>query len=184
MIEAHGTGTVVGDQTEAQALIQLVREAGAGPQSCAVGSVKSMIGHTKCAAGIAGLIKTTLALPHRVLPPTLVETPNPKGDFEGGGLYLNTEPRPWVHGADHPRYAGVSAFGFGGTNFHAVLSEYTGDFLDHEPTNAPRWPAELLVWARPDRESVRSAFHRCLEPLEARSHPAPPHPRPAPPHAP
>ena len=97
-----------------------------------------MIGHTKCAAGIAGLIKTTLALHHRVLPPTLVETPNPKGDFEGGVLYLNTEPRPWVHGADHPRYAGVSAFGFGGTNFHAVLSEYTGDFLDHEPTNSPR----------------------------------------------
>ena len=126
---------MVGDQTEAQALIQLMREAGAGPQSCAVGSVKSMIGHTKCAAGIAGLIKTTLALHHRVLPPTLVETPNPKGDFEEGVLYLNTEPRPWVHGADHPRYAGVSAFGFGGTNFHAVLSEYTGDFLDHEPTS-------------------------------------------------
>ena len=99
LIEAHGTGTVVGDQTEAQALIQLMREAQAAPQSCAVGSVKSMIGHTKCAAGIAGLIKTTLALHHRVLPPTLVETPNPKGDFEEGVLYLNTEPRPWVHGA-------------------------------------------------------------------------------------
>ena len=107
LIEAHGTGTVVGDQTEAQALIQLMREAQAAPQSCAVGSVKSMIGHTKCAAGIAGLIKTTLALHHRVLPPTLVETPNAKGDFEEGVLYLNTEPRPWVHGALHPRYAGV-----------------------------------------------------------------------------
>ena len=172
LIEAHGTGTVVGDQTEAQALIQLMREAGAGPQSCAVGSVKSMIGHTKCAAGIAGLIKTTLALHHRVLPPTLVETPNPKGDFEGGVLYLNTEPRPWVHGADHPRYAGVSAFGFGGTNFHAVLSEYTGDFLDHEPTTSPRWPAELLVWSGPDREAVRSAVERCLESLEAGAQPA------------
>ena len=172
LIEAHGTGTVVGDQTEAQALIQLMREAGAGPQSCAVGSVKSMIGHTKCAAGIAGLIKTTLALHHRVLPPTLVETPNPKGDFEGGVLYLNTEPRPWVHGADHPRYAGVSAFGFGGTNFHAVLSEYTGDFLDHEPTNSARWPAELLVWSGPDRESVRSAVERCLVSLEAGAQPA------------
>ena len=172
LIEAHGTGTVVGDQTEAQALIQLMREAGAGPQSCAVGSVKSMIGHTKCAAGIAGLIKTTLALHHRVLPPTLVETPNPKGDFEGGVLYLNTEPRPWVHGAHHPRYAGVSAFGFGGTNFHAVLSEYTGDFLDHEPTNSPRWPAELLVWSGPDREAVRSAVERCLGSLEAGAQPA------------
>ena len=172
LIEAHGTGTVVGDQTESQALIQLMREAGAGPQSCAVGSVKSMIGHTKCAAGIAGLIKTTLALHHRVLPPTLVETPNPKGDFEEGVLYLNTEPRPWVHGALHPRYAGVSAFGFGGTNFHAVLSEYTGDFIDDEPTASPRWPAELLVWSGPDREAVRSAVERCLGSLEAGAQPA------------
>ncbi len=91
LIEAHGTGTVVGDQTEAQALIQLMREAQAGPQACAVGSVKSMIGHTKCAAGIAGLIKAAMALHQRVLPPTLVETPNPKGNFEDGVLYLNTE---------------------------------------------------------------------------------------------
>jgi acyl transferase domain-containing protein/NAD(P)H-dependent flavin oxidoreductase YrpB (nitropropane dioxygenase family)/NAD(P)-dependent dehydrogenase (short-subunit alcohol dehydrogenase family) len=172
LIEAHGTGTVVGDQTEAQALIQLMREAQAGPQSCAVGSVKSMIGHTKCAAGIAGLIKTTLALHHRVLPPTLVETPNAKGDFEEGVLYLNTEPRPWVHGALHPRYAGVSAFGFGGTNFHAVLSEYTGDFIDHEPSASSRWPAELLVWSGPDREALRSAVERCLGSLDAGAQPA------------
>ena len=81
LIEAHGTGTVVGDQTEAQALIQLMREAQAGPQSCAVGSVKSMIGHTKCAAGIAGLIKTTCALPPRA-PADPGRTPNAKGDFE------------------------------------------------------------------------------------------------------
>jgi acyl transferase domain-containing protein/NAD(P)H-dependent flavin oxidoreductase YrpB (nitropropane dioxygenase family)/NAD(P)-dependent dehydrogenase (short-subunit alcohol dehydrogenase family) len=172
LIEAHGTGTVVGDQTEAQALIQLMREAQVGPQSCAVGSVKSMIGHTKCAAGIAGLIKTALALHNCVLPPTLVETPNPKGDFEEGVLYLNTEARPWVQGADHPRFAGVSAFGFGGTNFHAVLSEYTGDFLDREPAAAPRWPAELLVWSGPDREAVRSAVERCLQFLDAGTRPA------------
>jgi acyl transferase domain-containing protein/NAD(P)H-dependent flavin oxidoreductase YrpB (nitropropane dioxygenase family)/NAD(P)-dependent dehydrogenase (short-subunit alcohol dehydrogenase family) len=172
LIEAHGTGTVVGDQTEAQALIQFMREAQAGPQSCAVGSVKSMIGHTKCAAGIAGLIKTSLALHHRVLPPTLVETPNPKGDFEEGVLYLNTEPRPWVHGATHPRYAGVSAFGFGGTNFHAVLTEYNGDYLDDESTASPRWPAELVVFSGPDREAVRSAVNRCLESLEAGARPA------------
>jgi acyl transferase domain-containing protein/NAD(P)H-dependent flavin oxidoreductase YrpB (nitropropane dioxygenase family)/NAD(P)-dependent dehydrogenase (short-subunit alcohol dehydrogenase family) len=172
LIEAHGTGTVVGDQTEAQAMIELLREAQAGPQSCAVGSVKSMIGHTKCAAGIAGLIKTSLALHHRVLPPTLVETPNPKGDFEEGVLYLNTEPKPWVHGTDHPRYAGVSAFGFGGTNFHAVLTEYTGDFLDDEATALPRWPAELLVFSGSDRGAVRSAVEHCLESLEAGAQPA------------
>jgi acyl transferase domain-containing protein len=172
LIEAHGTGTVVGDQTEAQALIQFMSEAQAEPQSCAVGSVKSMIGHTKCAAGIAGLIKTSLALHNRVLPPTLVETPNPKGDFEEGVLYLNTEARPWVHGALHPRYAGVSAFGFGGTNFHAVLSEYTGDFLDDEPSASPRWPAELLVFSGTDRKAVRAAVKRCLDSIEAGAQPA------------
>ena len=130
LVEAHGTGTVVGDQTEARRSGQLFRERGRRPQSCALGSVKSMIGHSKCAAGLAGLIKTTFALHHKVLPPTLVETPNPKANLDGGPLYLNTEARPWVHGGRSPRTAGVSAFGFGGTNFHAVLAEYTGDLLD------------------------------------------------------
>ena len=71
-----------------------------------------------------------------MLPPTLVETPNPKANLDGGPLYLNTEARPWVHGADYPRTAGVSAFGFGGTNFHAVLEEYTGDYLDRPDSGA------------------------------------------------
>src|SRR5262249_38291716 len=75
LLEAHGTGTVAGDQTEAQALAQMFREAGAAPQNTALGSVKSMIGHSKCAAGLAGLIKTTMAVYHKVLPPTLVEAP-------------------------------------------------------------------------------------------------------------
>ncbi len=151
LVEAHGTGTVVGDQTEARAIGQLIRDAGGDPQSCAIGSVKSMIGHSKCAAGLAGLIKTAFALHHKVLPPTLVETPNPKANLDGGPLYLNTEARPWVHGADHPRTAGVSAFGFGGTNFHAVLEEYTGDFLNRPNTGLRQWPAELFVWRRAGR---------------------------------
>jgi acyl transferase domain-containing protein/NAD(P)-dependent dehydrogenase (short-subunit alcohol dehydrogenase family) len=172
LIEAHGTGTVVGDQTEAQALISVMRDAGAEPQSCAVGSVKSLIGHTKCAAGIAGLLKTVLALHHRVLPPTLVERPNPKGNFEEGPLYLNTEPRPWVHGAESPRLAGVSAFGFGGTNFHAVLAEYDGDYL-HRPTlGMPRWPAELFVWSGHDRAAVLADVRRCHQALVAGAAPA------------
>src|SRR5262245_27758021 len=113
-----------------------------------------MIGHSKCAAGIAGLIKTTLALHHKVLPPTLVEKPNPKCNFEDGPLYLNTEARPWVHGAEQPRVAGVSAFGFGGTNFHAVLEEYAGDFLGEPAPGLRHWPAELLVWRRPTRAAL------------------------------
>jgi acyl transferase domain-containing protein/NAD(P)H-dependent flavin oxidoreductase YrpB (nitropropane dioxygenase family)/NAD(P)-dependent dehydrogenase (short-subunit alcohol dehydrogenase family) len=172
LIEAHGTGTVVGDQTEAQALIEVMRAAGAEPQTCAVGSVKSMIGHTKCAAGIAGLLKTVLALHHRVLPPTLVEKPNPKGNFEDGPVYLNTEPRPWVHGGAEPRLAGVSAFGFGGTNFHAVLAEYQGDYLERTTTGQQHWPAELFVWSAGDRGTLLAETERCRHALAAGASPS------------
>ena len=114
-------------------------------------SVKSMIGHTKCAAGVAGLIKAALALHHKVLPPILTDRPNPKADFAHSPFYLNTKARPWIHGGAEPRCAGVSAFGFGGTNFHAVLEEYAGDFSSRESCGLAAWPAELLVWRRPSR---------------------------------
>ncbi|MFM7149038.1 MAG: type I polyketide synthase, partial [Gemmataceae bacterium] len=170
LVEAHGTGTVVGDQTEARALARVMEQAGAGPQSCAVGSVKSMIGHTKCAAGIAGLIKTAMALHRRTLPPTLVETPNPKGNFEDGPLYLNTEARPWIHG-EGPRFAGVSAFGFGGTNFHAVLSEYEGNYKDNTP-GLTLWPAELFVWSASDRDQLAESLKKCRQALQEGARPA------------
>ena len=88
-----------------------------------------MIGHTKATAGVAGLMKASLALHNRVLPPTIgVDRPNPKARFEESPFYVNSEARPWIRDAgDHPRRAGVSAFGFGGTDFHVVLEEYTGD---------------------------------------------------------
>jgi acyl transferase domain-containing protein/NAD(P)H-dependent flavin oxidoreductase YrpB (nitropropane dioxygenase family)/NAD(P)-dependent dehydrogenase (short-subunit alcohol dehydrogenase family)/acyl carrier protein len=171
LVEAHGTGTVVGDQTEARAIGQLFRDAGGNSQSCALGSVKSMIGHSKCAAGLAGLIKTAFALHHKVLPPTLVETPNPKANLDGGPLYLNTEARPWVHGFDHPRTAGVSAFGFGGTNFHTVLEEYTGDYLNRPLAGFRRWPAELFVWRRPDRAALVASLTQCRTALAAGAEP-------------
>ncbi|WP_439622588.1 SDR family NAD(P)-dependent oxidoreductase [Gemmata sp.] len=167
LVEAHGTGTVVGDQTEARAIGQLLREAGGQERSCALGSVKSMIGHSKCAAGLAGLIKTTFALHHKVLPPTLVETPNPKANFEGGPLYLNTEPRPWVHGAEYPRTAGVSAFGFGGTNFHTVVEEYSGDYLDRPSAGFRKWPAELFVWRRATVASLTTDVKKTRDALAA-----------------
>ncbi|MBA4062288.1 MAG: polyketide synthase [Isosphaera sp.] len=171
LVEAHGTGTVVGDQTEARAIGQLFRDAGGQAQSCALGSVKSMIGHSKCAAGLAGLIKAAFALHHKVLPPTLVESPNPRANLDGGPLYLNTEARPWVHGADHPRTAGVSAFGFGGTNFHTVLEEYTGDYLDRPATGFRRWPAELFVWRRADVVGLTSDVKACRDALAAGASP-------------
>ncbi|QJW93891.1 type I polyketide synthase [Frigoriglobus tundricola] len=172
LVEAHGTGTVVGDQTEARAIGQLLRDAGGEAQSCAIGSVKSMIGHSKCAAGLAGLIKTAFALHHKVLPPTLVETPNPKANLDGGPLYLNTEAKPWVHGHDHPRTAGVSAFGFGGTNFHTVLEEYTGDFLNRPNTGLRQWPAELLVWRRADTAALLSSLKQVRDAIAAGAQPA------------
>lgn len=122
LLEAHGTGTPVGDEVEIEALRRLF-PAGDGSPRLPIGSVKSMIGHPIPASAAAGLIKTSLALYHAVLPPTLhADEPHPK--LEGSGLFLNHETRPWIHGGPHPRRAGVSAFGFGGINAHAVLEEY------------------------------------------------------------
>jgi len=160
LIEAHGTGTVVGDRAELQSLSQVFEEVGSAPQSCAIGSVKSMIGHTKNTAGVAGLIKTALALHHRVLPPTLgVDRPTPQVNLSDGPLYINTDPRPWVRRDDVPRRAGVSAFGFGGTNFHAVLEEHTGDYL-RDSSDAPlqQRPAELLIWKADTRQGLIEAI--------------------------
>jgi acyl transferase domain-containing protein len=86
-----------------------------------------MISHTIPAAGIAGLIKAALALHHKLLPPTInCEEPNPKFELEKTPFYINTETKPWIHGGPEPRRAGVSAFGFGGINAHAILEEFTG----------------------------------------------------------
>jgi acyl transferase domain-containing protein/NAD(P)-dependent dehydrogenase (short-subunit alcohol dehydrogenase family)/acyl carrier protein len=171
-VEAHGTGTVVGDQTEVASLGQIFREAGMTPRSCAIGSVKSMIGHTKCAAGLAGLINATLALHHKVLPPLLVERPNAKASFEESPFFLNTQARPWIHGGPEPRVAGVSAFGFGGTNFHAVLEEYTGDYLAEPHAALDRWPAELFVWRRASRDDLMASVQATRDALARGAAPA------------
>ncbi|MBZ0282368.1 MAG: acyltransferase domain-containing protein [Anaerolineae bacterium] len=129
LVEAHGTGTIAGDTTEVTTIIRYFNQHDLQKQHVALGSVKSQIGHTKASAGAAGLIKTVLALHHKVLPPTLnVEQPNPKFDMPNSAFYINTEARPWVQPADNvPRRAGVSSFGFGGTNFHIVMEEYRND---------------------------------------------------------
>lgn len=164
LIEAHGTGTVVGDQIEIQALQQVFNQQDGTSRRCAVGSVKSMIGHTKSAAGLASLIKAALALYHKVLPPTNeVESPNPALCSPESRFYINTEPRPWIrHESACPRRAGVSAFGFGGTNFHAVLEEYTGDFLTASVARSCACPGELLLWRAGSRQHLLDA----LAPLE------------------
>ncbi|MFJ2610274.1 SDR family NAD(P)-dependent oxidoreductase [Streptomyces sp. NPDC087425] len=159
LIEAHGTGTVVGDRTELATLTEVFQENGARPGTCAIGSVKSQIGHTKCAAGLAGLIKTTLALHHGIKPPTLhLSTPNPAWDADTSPFAFHTTAAPWaVEPAD--RIAGVSAFGFGGTNFHVVLRAH-----DQEPAAhaLDAWPAELFTFRGHDEESAVKAVHALL----------------------
>src|SRR5205085_8826248 len=122
LVEAHGTGTRVGDAAEVQALTEVFSDASQKrPTSpwCALGSVKSQIGHTKAAAGAAGLIKAALALYHKVLPPT-IKVSQPMEPLTSGRspFYINTEERPWLPRPDHPRRAAVSSFGFGGSNYH------------------------------------------------------------------
>lgn len=120
-VEAHGTGTPLGDPIEVRALTQAFQPFMTQPAACALGSVKSNVGHLDAAAGITGLIKTVLALRYGLLPPTLhYHTPNPQIDFAGTPFYVNTQLLPWP--ADpFPRRAGVSAFGIGGTNAHVIL---------------------------------------------------------------
>ncbi|HEY0992070.1 MAG TPA: type I polyketide synthase, partial [Kofleriaceae bacterium] len=125
LVEGHGTSTRVGDVVEVEALGEVLRAAGAAPRSIPLGSVKSNIGHLKAAAGAAGLLKATLALHRKVLPPSLgFARPNPNIDFERSPLFVNTALRPWTEPACGVRRAALSAFGFGGTNFHAVLEEH------------------------------------------------------------
>lgn len=172
-VEAHGTGTAVGDVVEVAALGRLFREAGAEPASCAVGSVKSQIGHTKCAAGLAGLIHAALALHHRILPPTIgVESPNPKIDLNDGPLRLNVKPQPWLHPSpDQPRRAGVSAFGFGGTNFHVVMEAYERSLTPKTQAGPREWPAELLVWTASNRTELLADLDRLADRLDAGARP-------------
>ncbi|WP_234383699.1 type I polyketide synthase, partial [Paracidovorax avenae] len=122
-VEAHGTGTVLGDPIEMAALTQAFRADTDRRGFCAVGSVKTNIGHLDAAAGVAGLIKAAMALKHAQLPPSLhCRQPNPRIDFASSPFYVNTEAAPWPRGA-FPRRAGVSSFGIGGTNVHVVLEE-------------------------------------------------------------
>jgi acyl transferase domain-containing protein/NAD(P)-dependent dehydrogenase (short-subunit alcohol dehydrogenase family) len=147
LVEAHGTGTKVGDATEIKALTEVYeasRECERPDEFpwCALGSVKSQIGHTKAAAGGAGLIKAALALYHKVLPPT-IKVDQPAESLASGAtpFYVNTTKCPWLPSGEHPRRAAVSAFGFGGSNFHCVLEE-------HSPTKpAIDWDGNVQIAA-------------------------------------
>ncbi|OBH03362.1 hypothetical protein A5696_07830 [Mycobacterium sp. E2699] len=145
LVEAHGTGTKAGDVAEFTALREVFDESGrAERQWCALGSVKSQVGHTKGAAGACGLFKAVMALHHKALPPTIkVDRPNPALEIEKTPFYLSTQTKPWI--ADHglPRRASVSSFGFGGTNFHVTVEEYTG--TGKRAWRFRSWDSELIL---------------------------------------
>ncbi|OPC84875.1 type I polyketide synthase [Embleya scabrispora] len=162
LVEAHGTGTVVGDRAELDTLTEVFTAHGAAPGACAVGSVKSQIGHTKCAAGLAGLAKAALAVHFGVHPPTLHLRRPP----DAGPFVFDNRARPWTAPVGE-RIAGVSAFGFGGTNFHAVLA-------GSEPVGAggpggadAAWPVELFCFRGTDRAAAHAALDRLAARLDA-----------------
>ncbi|MCP3927136.1 MAG: SDR family NAD(P)-dependent oxidoreductase [Desulfobacterales bacterium] len=126
LVEGHGTGTLAGDIAEFTALKEVFGESSDKKQHIALGSVKSQIGHCKSAAGSAGIIKLAMALHHKVLPPTInVTNPSEKMEITETPFYINSSQRPWLPPEGHPRRGAVSSFGFGGTNFHFTLEEYT-----------------------------------------------------------
>jgi acyl transferase domain-containing protein/NAD(P)H-dependent flavin oxidoreductase YrpB (nitropropane dioxygenase family)/NAD(P)-dependent dehydrogenase (short-subunit alcohol dehydrogenase family)/acyl carrier protein len=151
LVEAHGTGTVVGDRTELAALTEMF--SGLAPGSCTIGSVKSQIGHTKCTAGLAGVIKAATAVHTGVRPGTLhVRNPNAYWDPDTSPFAFGR--RTWSVPAEQ-RTAGVSAFGFGGTNFHAVITGYGG--VDEPRHGLREWPAELFVFRGADQAAAQKS---------------------------
>jgi acyl transferase domain-containing protein/NADP-dependent 3-hydroxy acid dehydrogenase YdfG len=167
LVEAHGTATEAGDAAEFGALREVFEESGRADRNwCALGSVKSQIGHTKSAAGAAGLLKAVLSLVHKTLPPTIkVDRPNPALGLADSPFYLNTQPRPWVRPAAHPRRASVSSFGFGGTNFHLAVEEYvpTRGSAAREALRTEAWPTQLLLWNADSAAGLLDAARASLE---------------------
>ena len=130
LIEGHGTSTAVGDVAEVSALASLLGSAGLPKASVALGSVKSQIGHLKGGAGAASLLKAVLALHHKVIPPSIhFDQPNPEIRIQETPFWVPAKAQPWERPADGPRRVGLSAFGFGGTNFHVVLEEHIPGLL-------------------------------------------------------
>ncbi|MBJ6640794.1 beta-ketoacyl synthase [Streptomyces sp. DHE7-1] len=164
-VEAHGTGTPLGDPIEVAALTEAFRQGGAeGTGTCALGSVKTNIGHLDTAAGMAGLIKAALMLEHRTLVPSLHYTrPNPEIDFAASPFYVNTGTTDWKAEGDHPLRAGVSSFGIGGTNAHVVLEEPPAR-TETDPGRAP----ELLVLSARSENSLKQSAGALARHLRAR----------------
>jgi acyl transferase domain-containing protein/acyl carrier protein len=162
-IEAHGTATALGDSIEIRALKKAFNDASNQEKSCALGSVKTNIGHLDAAAGVAGFIKTVLALKHKLLPPSLnFQEPNPNLDLENSLFYVNTRLAEWEPRAT-PRRAGVSAFGVGGTNAHVIVEESPAV----EPSGPSR-PWQLLLLSAKTESALETATANLSEFLKER----------------
>ncbi|MGW7199935.1 amino acid adenylation domain-containing protein [Streptomyces chryseus] len=162
-VEAHGTATALGDPIEVAALTEAYQAHTQDGHFCALGSVKSNIGHTDTAAGVAGLIKTVLALKNNAIPPILnYHSPNPGIDFANSPFYVNTQLRPWPEN-NTPRRAGVSSFGMGGTNAHLILEEAPAmPRTDEDPT------PELLIMSAATPTALDETSARLAEFLEGK----------------
>ncbi len=164
-IEAHGTATALGDPIEIDALTQVFRDSTAAKGFCAIGSIKTNFGHLEAAAGVAGLIKTVLALKHRLLPPSLhFEQPNPEIDFPNSPFFVNTRLTEWkANGA--PLRAGVSSFGIGGTNAHVVLEEAPARAATDPPPGER--PLHILTLSAKTAEAMRQLAGKYVDHLAA-----------------
>jgi len=152
-IEAHGTGTELGDPIEIAALTKAFRASTNKKGFCAIGSLKTNVGHLDTASGVSGLIKTALALLHKQIPPSLhFEQPNPKIDFANSPFYVNTTLKEWKRNGTVPLRAGVSSFGIGGTNAHAILEEAP----EVEPSSLSR-PYQLLLLSTKNATALDTA---------------------------
>jgi amino acid adenylation domain-containing protein len=161
-VEAHGTATPLGDPIEVEALTQAFRGSTQRKQYCALGSVKSNLGHLTAAAGVASLIKTVLALKHRKIPPTLhYEKPNPAIDFANSPFFVNTQLIDWKTDGQ-PRRAGISSFGVGGTNVHVIVEEAPAS----SPSSIARNRHLMLVSARTEN-ALEAATRRLSDYLAA-----------------
>jgi acyl transferase domain-containing protein len=161
-VETHGTGTPLGDPIEIAALTRAFRAGTEDQGFCAIGSVKSNVGHLDAAAGVTGLIKAALALKYESIPPTLhCEQPNPGLALDTSPFYVNTELRSWPR-KDEPRRAGVSSFGIGGTNVHVVIEEAPAD----TPVPAAARPARLLVLSAKSAPALAGTAQHLADYLE------------------
>lgn len=164
LIEAHGTGIPLGDKTEIAALKNVFGSDLTPQGAMAIGSVKSMISHCIPAAGIAGLIKTAMALHHKTLPPTLCDAVNPELGIQDTPFYVNTRTSPWISRVGGVRRAGIDSFGFGGINTHAILEEAPASAA--RPPKSTPWPAELCVLSADSVASLSDKLQRLASTIE------------------